>query len=189
VLTGLDNGVSSYDITVGVSDTELLTITDAAVDREAGFGDEVIADDGSSVHLERALGDNTYEPTDEIVLGELTVETAADANGTAQLDFEETTINDLDSEAYDSQFDGATLEIVGELTAPDLTGNGQPATDTTGDGKLNDLGGTGEFGINDVQLLFENRNSEDIQNNPELFDFSDSGNVGIGDVQALFESL
>lgn len=81
------------------------------------------------------------------------------------------------------------VEQVAGSTAPDIVGNGQPATDTTGDGTLNDINGDGEFDITDVQLLFENRDSKLIQNNPELFDFSDSSHVGINDVQALFEAL
>lgn len=80
---------------------------------------------------------------------------------------------------------------VGSSSAPgDLTGNGNPPTDTTGDGLLNDVNGDGEFDITDVQVFFENLENNAIQNNPELFDFSQTGgDVTITDVQALFEQL
>ena len=194
ILEGLDEGLSSYDITVGVSDSNVATVTDATVERESGFGDEVIADDNSSVQLERALGDETFEPTEEIVLGEVTIEAAepsAEAEEPAVVDIEVTdaNLNDLDSEPYDTVASDATLEVVEELPAPDVTGDGEPATDTTGDGLLNDIDGSGEFGINDVQLLFEKRNDDVIQDNAEQFDFTGTGDVGIADVQALFEQL
>jgi len=197
VVTDLDNGLSSYNVTVTLPDTESATITGASVERESGFGDEVISEDGSSVDLERALGDDTYEATDEIVLGEVTIDIAEDAGSgpvedaaeTVEVTFEDTLLGDLDNEAYDSTTEPATLEVVTELPAPDLTGNGQPATDTTGDGKLNDLDGSGEFSINDVQIFFENLDSEAIQENQEQFDFAEDDSVGIGDVQVLFEQL
>lgn len=70
-----------------------------------------------------------------------------------------------------------------------VTGD-SPATDTTGDGKLNDIDGDGEFTISDVQDLFNNRESEAIQTNPDQFDFNDSGgSPNIADVQALFNQL
>ena len=194
VLEGLDEGLSSYDLTVSVSDTNVATVTDATVERESGFGDEVIAEDNSSVQLERALGDETFDPTDEIVLGEVTLEAAEpseEAGEPAVVDVAVTdaNLNDLDSEPYDTTASDATLEVVEELPAPDVTGDGEPATDTTGDGLLNDIDGSGEFGINDVQLLFEKRNDDAIQDNTEQFDFAGTGDVGIADVQTLFEQL
>ena len=67
-------------------------------------------------------------------------------------------------------------------------GIGQGATDTTGDGKLNNLVGD-EFTIADVQALFEQFDGPVIQNNVELFDFLGDDRVTIFDVQALFNQL
>ena len=69
----------------------------------------------------------------------------------------------------------------------DVTGNGEPAQDTNDDGLANDINDDGEFSMVDVQLLFENRNSVAVQNNPKSFDFSGDGQIGIADVQVLFE--
>lgn len=68
----------------------------------------------------------------------------------------------------------------------DVTGNGKPATDTTGDGKLDDIDGDGSFTIFDVQALFGNLDSDAVQDNPDQFDFTGSGDVSVFDVQTLF---
>ena len=71
----------------------------------------------------------------------------------------------------------------------DVTGDGNPATDTTGDGLLNDLDGDGEFDVFDVQALFNNLNDDAVTENVDLFDFNDDGDISVFDVQALFEEL
>lgn len=67
---------------------------------------------------------------------------------------------------------------------------GSPATDTIGDGKLNDINGDETFDIFDVQALYNNLDSDAVQNNPDLFDFSGNGeSPSIFDVQALYNQL
>jgi hypothetical protein len=85
-----------------------------------------------------------------------------------------------------------------ELTFPvasflqiDVTNNNQFATDTTGDGLLNDVDGNGEFDIFDVQALFDGLSTQKVQTNASAFNFAgvDDGTVSIFDVQALFSQL
>lgn len=66
-----------------------------------------------------------------------------------------------------------------------------PPQDLDGDGLYQDIDGDGEFTIGDVQVFFQNRNSDVVQNNPAAFNFdgSDPADVTIGDVQALFQQL
>jgi len=71
----------------------------------------------------------------------------------------------------------------------DVTGDGNPATDTTGDGLLNDVDGDGEFDIFDVQALFNNLDDDAVTENVGQFDFGDDGEIGVFDVQALFDEL
>ena len=74
----------------------------------------------------------------------------------------------------------------------DVTGDGNPATDTTGDGRLNDVRGDEKFNIFDVQALFNHLDSDAVQNSPEAFNFNrdeDPEEVSILDVQGLFDQL
>jgi surface glycoprotein (TIGR04207 family) len=66
---------------------------------------------------------------------------------------------------------------------------GECATDTTGDGLLNDVNGDDEFTIVDVQVFFDERESSAVQDNPELFNFDggEPADVTVSDVQALFQ--
>ncbi|GAB3040630.1 hypothetical protein GCM10025298_32580 [Natronobiforma cellulositropha] len=71
----------------------------------------------------------------------------------------------------------------------DVTGDGNPAQDLSGDGLYEDITGDGNLGFNDVVEFFENHDGDVVQNNVEYFDFSGSGSVGFNDVVALFEML
>jgi len=91
---------------------------------------------------------------------------------------------------------GPVVEV--DLTFPvatfaeiDVNRNGEFATDTTGDGLLDDVTGNGEFNIFDVQSFFINFQTPAVQNNPEAFNFDGDANaeVNIFDVQELFLTL
>jgi len=71
---------------------------------------------------------------------------------------------------------------------PPIIGD-DPPQDLDGDGLYEDLNGDGEFTIGDVQVFFQNRNSDVVQDNAEFFNFAgnDPPDVSIGDVQALFQ--
>jgi len=71
---------------------------------------------------------------------------------------------------------------------PPITGE-DPPQDPDGDGLYEDVDGDGELTVGDVQLFFENRDSEVIQTNAEFFNFSgtDPDEVTVADVQALFQ--
>jgi hypothetical protein len=71
----------------------------------------------------------------------------------------------------------------------DVNGNGEPARDTTGNGLLDDVTGTGGFGIADVVTMFERFDEPPVADNPDLFDFNSNGGVGIGDVVVLFRRV
>ena len=80
----------------------------------------------------------------------------------------------------------ASITIEEAATENPIVVGEDPATDTDGDGVLEDVNGDGEFTVTDVQALFANRNSDAVQNNPELFDFNGDGSFSVSDVQALF---
>jgi len=71
---------------------------------------------------------------------------------------------------------------------PPLPGQDDPPQDLNGDGLYRDVNGDGQFSIADVQIFFQNRDSDVVTNNPECFNFDevDPPAVSIRDVQALF---
>ena len=71
----------------------------------------------------------------------------------------------------------------------DIDGNGNCATDTTGDGFLNDIDGDSEFTAGDVQLFVRYWDDPIVQNNVDGFDFDWDREVSLGDVTALLEAL
>jgi hypothetical protein len=126
-------------------------------------------------------------------IGETTVTQTVqvDVGGTVAVTFENAT-SELSPGSYN-----VTVSVDGDLLtgsllrSVDATGNGEPATDTTDDGLLNNVDGDETFNIFDVQALFNELESTAVQNNPGLFDFDDDDppEVNIFDVQALFGQI
>ncbi|MFC7213483.1 CARDB domain-containing protein [Saliphagus sp. GCM10025334] len=123
VATGADNGVSAYEITLAVNDTDVATLEEVAVNADGDDGPLVSVErsaDGSTVTVTAALLDATHEPAAEIELFDVTV--AGHAEGTAALEVvavEE--ISDLDITAYPvDQLSGTTLSVV-DQPAPAAT--------------------------------------------------------------------
>lgn len=84
--------------------------------------------------------------------------------------------------------DSTTRSLTVQGPGPnDVTGNGNPAQDPDNDGTFEDVNGDGEFNIVDVNAIFQNRNSNAIQNNVDAFDFNGDGEFNIVDVSALFQ--
>jgi hypothetical protein len=92
----------------------------------------------------------------------------------------------ISAETADNIFDQDTARI-----GVDVTGDGNTSTDTTGDGRLNDVDGDTDFDIFDVQALFDALDTEVVRSNPALFDFADidDGRVSISDIQGLFNQF
>jgi len=87
--------------------------------------------------------------------------------------------------------DGELVRTYGVEPPATVVGNRQP-TDPDNDGRYEDITGYGEFTIFDVQALFDNLDSDVVQDNPRAFNFNGEDNpdeVNILDVQALFQRL
>jgi len=97
------------------------------------------------------------------------------------------TVEDADGNT-DTATETVTVSAPGE-GPPALPGQDDPPQDLNGDGLYEDVNGDGEFTIADVQLFFQNRGSDVVQNNAEYFNFADNDppDVTVGDVQALFQ--
>jgi hypothetical protein len=162
----------------------------------AGQGAEALVYDGpGDVSLDLThVGGGAGEVNVTLQTGEATVTRTVqvEVNETASVVFENAT-SELSPGSYNvtGSVDGDT--VAGSLLlSVDPTGDGEPATDTTGDGLLNDVDGDESFDIFDVQALFNNLERQPVQNSPELFNFNDDESpdgVSIFDVQGLFNQL
>jgi len=121
-----------------------------------------------------------------------------DPRGSATLVYEVTIPDDAEvgdtfeiSSNADSDVQLGTDEIeVGDSpSAPDVNGDGNPAQDLDGDGLFEDVDGNGEFTVGDVQVFFDNRDADAVQDNAELFNFDgdEPASIGVSDVQVLFQ--
>ena len=63
------------------------------------------------------------------------------------------------------------------------------AGDPDGDGRFEDVNNDGETSVADVQTLFDDLDSDRVQNYPEAFDFNADDDVTVSDVVALFREI
>ena len=81
-----------------------------------------------------------------------------------------------------------TITLTGAIDSP--VGDGlEVPTDLDGDGRYEDVNGDDEATTSDVQALFENMDSDTVQDNPGAFDFNGDGDVTVSDVVALFRDI
>lgn len=80
---------------------------------------------------------------------------------------------------------------VSEPAGTDPVGDAaNPPRDVTGDGTCEDVTGTGEATVEDVEHLADNLDDPVVRNHPERFDFSGTGGaVSMLDVQALYDRV
>ncbi|MCI0842083.1 MAG: hypothetical protein J4N64_09915, partial [Chloroflexi bacterium] len=93
------------------------------------------------------------------------------------------TVTDVDG-GLDTQTFNITVQDV-----PTLPGGAGPAKDLDGDGKAEDVNGSGSTDFNDVVLFFQNMLHPLVQNSQSLFDFNNNGRVDFDDVVQLFLSF
>ena len=186
VVEGPANGIGSYDATITVGDTTVAEITDArAFQTSVGLFDTTIAADGSSVQFSGLV---QFDAASQLTLAEIDV-AAADTTGETSLDLSVADIADSDASSYRVESaTGATLTVSEDAGPPPLPDQDNAPQDLDGDGLYEDVNGDDQFSIADVQIFFQNRDSDAVQNNPEAFNFdeTDPPAVTIGDVQALF---
>jgi len=113
-----------------------------------------------------------------------------DVNETATITFENATAALAPGE-YDPTVSAGEDSLTGTLLVSVAVGGNDPATDTDGDGLLDDIDGNGVFSIFDVQEFFVSFQSPVVQDNADLFNFDGSpdGEITIFDVQSLFLRL
>jgi hypothetical protein len=86
-----------------------------------------------------------------------------------------------------------TVTVTERTGPPALPGETALPQDLDDDDVYEDVTGDGTLTIGDVRLYFEtlyqNRDSEYVQDNRGFFDLTGDGTISLGDVQALFEAV
>ena len=160
---------------VGSSDVLSGSNEDVTIDLQDSNGEDItfeLGTDDTYVAMIHVVDDDSVEEGDDATPGEFPVLPHVSANGV----------------------------VPGGVTDPgavtvtegvDVNDDGNLSNDLDGDGYHEDVDGDGEFSIADVQVFFQNRDSDAVNDNADLFNFDDTEpvEVTIGDVQALFQML
>lgn len=117
VASGAENGISTYEITVAVTDASVATLDGAEIhipnDGDGPIADIEPAADGSALTVTVALLDSTHDPADEIELFDVAV--TGQAGGEAALEVTEVRdLSDLDVDEYELGQRGGTAVTVVE---------------------------------------------------------------------------
>jgi hypothetical protein len=148
------------------------------------------AADNETVDFRLDLNGDGQLSTSE-VLGTETVDLAPGENATVTFEVDTTGVpNGTYTHGVFTADDEGTAQITigGDMPGGPVVGD-EPATDLDGDGLYEDVNGDDQLGTGDVIVLFNNLDSDAVENNSELFDFNGDGSVGVGDVIVLFDSL
>lgn len=144
-LSSVPAGLSGFNVTVTVADTETATITDAALAEPfpaIGDGSVIVADSGDSARLKSADLDDAVGPGDgPVALGSVTL--AGETAGTVDLMLSVEQVDDDDGSRVDPTADDGQLTVGdGMTTTATATPTPAPTTDRPGTPSATDAPGT-----------------------------------------------
>ena len=181
--SALPTGFSGAAVTVSVSDPDVAAITGVEFPDGLGLTESEVSGDGSSATIRVADTDRNVEAGGRNVpLATFTLR--GDNTGTTDLEVE---IDRMDDEA------GTAIDAnarTGLLVAgpPTVTGGAAP-TDPDGDGRYEDLNGNGRLDYEDIEILFDNLDSDSVTMNESAYDFNENGQIDFDDVVDLYEAV
>ncbi|SDF99737.1 alkaline phosphatase PhoX [Halorientalis regularis] len=184
-VSSLPKGFSGARLTVSTSDDGVANITGGAYNDALGLTAEPkLAADGQAAELRVADLDGEIQPgAQNVTLGTLELEAAGTGTTDLQID-----VHNMDAE------DGSEIDVQERMgmvvTGPPGLGlgpAGSAPTDPDGDGKYEDVNGNGRLDYADIELLFENLDSDAVTMNVEAYDFNDNGKIDYDDVVELYE--
>lgn len=182
VIGGADDGVGSYEMSVGFEDEEVSSISDVSLAKGPESGVD-IADDGSSATIDVDLETDPFEAGDNTVA---TVTLGGTNPGSTTFGFDSVSVTGSGgTEQQIAATDGCSVTVSGSEGPPPV-GGGQPPQDLNGDGLYRDIDGDGELSSDDLILFYEEFRSDEVQENSQYFDFNQDGEVTLTDVYVLF---
>lgn len=187
VVLDAGNGISGYAINVTVNDTSVGEFTAFDHANEPFLDQSQITDGNSTVALSTALGDSTFGPAAQTVVATLTLNTSD--IGAVEVSMESGAgVSDTDDNQYEiKDLKGTVVET--KEGPPPVVNN--PPKDPDGDGLYENVNGDETVNIFDVVALFNNLDSDAVQDNAASFNFNEDPDdvVNIFDVTALFNEL
>jgi PKD repeat protein len=188
VATNVTDGIGAYNITIGLNNTAVATISDVSLyGGPISGGTTDIAADGSTVTF--SGGSTDTKDTGEVTIATLALTTQS-AGAVATTTTVKTIGNESASELTVTNITETTVTVT-ERGPPDLPAvvGDTPPSDTDSDGAFEDVNGDDAFNVNDVTALWANRNSDAIQNNSQSFDINSDGSFNVNDVTALWNEV
>ncbi|WP_089824769.1 alkaline phosphatase PhoX [Halogranum amylolyticum] len=181
--SSLPQGVSGGRVDVTVSDPAVTTITGVSFADGLSPTNCTITGDGSRAILRFADAEGNVQPgASRATLA--TLELEAESVGSADLDVEIKKMDDEGGDAIDANARSG-VAVVGPQ-GPPAVGDGEQPTDPDGDGRYEDVDGDGRVDYDDIELLFEEFDSDAVQQNGPAFDFNENGKLDYDDLTTLF---
>jgi hypothetical protein len=111
--------------------------------------------------------------------------------GTVRLTGSGAGVTDLDTTASLDSDAGQPIDVENRsglaITGPSSVGSADASpTDPDGDGLYEDVNGNGRVDYEDVQLLFDELDSNTVTSNARAFDFNQNGRLDFDDIVTLF---
>ena len=185
VVTGVNNGVGAYNMSIETNNSNTATITNATIPSDIRQATSSTQTSISSSNDKVTLGPNFGLDTADsgsVTIGTVEIE---GQNPGSRADIEITDIVTLGDEAGTAYNVSSVTNSSVQVTAGpgDVTGNGNAAQDLDSDGAYEDINGNGQVDLLDVQVLFANLNQ--FSSN-QAFDINGDNQVNLLDVQTLF---
>lgn len=190
VVTDTPAGISAYNVTVSLSNESVGTVRDVTLTNNPEFPNAVIRSN-TTVVVAAGMGNNTFQPSTESVIGTITVQTQIPGTTAISVEQQQVTGNQL-TEYQLSPPASNEIEVTASSITPDPVVRDIQPRDPDSDGVFEDIDGDGSVDIFDVQALYQNLGSEPVQDHPQAFNFAGDETpqgVTIFDVQALYRGV
>jgi len=142
VVAGAAGGIDGYDLNVTLSDPAVAEMVNVTLTGNPRFPISTLGEDGASLLLQVAMGENAHDPADEVVLATVTVVGTAAGSATLSVPADASVSGPGDEGRIDYEVTtrtNATFEVV-EPTPDDGDEQGNNGDDQTGDNG-GDVGG------------------------------------------------
>ncbi|WP_049909457.1 alkaline phosphatase PhoX [Halorubrum saccharovorum] len=184
VARNVPEGIAGGEFTVSVADPDVVGITSASYPDSVGLSEPpTVTDDGATASFRFADVDDAMEPADtDFTLATVTLT----GRGAGVTDIDTAgSLDDDDGEAVDVEARSGLA-----ITGPANVGSGGDSpTDPDGDGYYEDVNGNGRVDYADVELLFDNLESDSVASNARAFDFNQNDRLDFDDVVSLYAEV
>ena len=182
------DGLSTYDITLQNSNEDTAVFTDAVDKTGASSTITDVTVESASANIDTGLTGSVAN-LDKVTVATVTVSGVSVGSTDISINESNLLVGSGSKEYVTNKLTDTSINVTSTDQLPSVDDEGTPAADTDGDGRLDDVDGSGEADNLDVIQLFQNTESDVIRENKEKFDFNGDGDVNNLDVVALFQRV